>query len=448
MRLIFCLVLALAVLQVPALAQTPDTFVAFSYTSMQLPVLLYQVSSQGAVLATLANLPAGNIPQGIVVAEDNKSYRAVGYQYSAPSYTGVIFDVAPGGIVKTLVSGPPLVRPTIMVRTCDGEWLVVNQGTTTTSFDLYRLQGTQLTLLSTVQNLYAYYLALTTDEDSGQLVGRSMTLSTPRKYGYFRIDPATGTVTDFALYKQGVTTLIYYGSREPFFEGTTGAVLDMSYDSTQQGSKIFRVHPETGIMPISPSAIPAIPIDMTLAGQRTTGVRYYVLGRTLTSPYTYQIVRVKSDGTAAGASSILGFTPYLRSTLLRVGSRNLTWFMDTPPNGRSLRLSYPGEGGRQYRVAFSLAGVRPGPLLSDRREIPLIPDELTLLCLNGGVQGILENTTGFLNASGEASVKVDTNVLGSALKDVKMWAVALVLDPGASAGISHISGPILLHIKQ
>jgi len=335
-----------------------------------------------------------------------------------------------------------------MVRTCDGEWLVVNQQTTATSFDLYRLQGNKLTLLSTVQNLYAYYLALTTDEDSGQLVGRSMTLSTPRKYGYFRIDPSTGTVTDFALYKQAVTTSIYYGAKEPYFEGTTGAFLDMSYDATLRGGKLLRVHPEIGIFPISPSPISVIPADMTLADQRTKGVRYYVLGRTMTAPYTYQIIRMKSDGTVAGASNIQGFTPYLRSSLLRVGSRNLSWFMDAPPNGRSLRLSYPGEGGRQFRVAFSLAGVRPGPLLSDKREIPLVPDELTLLCLNGGIQGILENTAGFLDAFGEARVKVDTNGLGSALKGVKMWAVALVLDPGASAGVSHISGPTVLHIKQ
>jgi hypothetical protein len=61
---------------------------------------------------------------------------------------------------------------------------------------------------------------------------------------------------------------------------------------------------------------------------------------------------------------------------------------------------------------------------------------------------ILSGTVGFLDPQGRARVIVDTNGFGKALKGVRLWAVALLLDPGSPAGFSHILGPTVLNIKS
>ena len=144
----------------------------------------------------------------------------------------------------------------------------------------------------------------------------------------------------------------------------------------------------------------------------------------------------------------LSFTPYTLTPVLRVGSRHLSWFMNSAPNDRYLDLSFPGEGGYAYAVGLTFTGVRPGPLLSDGREIPLLVDQLTLISLTGGVPGVLENTLGILSAQGRARVRVNLNPFGSALKGLRIWATALVLDPQASSAVAYIEGPTLLKITQ
>ena len=68
--------------------------------------------------------------------------------------------------------------------------------------------------------------------------------------------------------------------------------------------------------------------------------------------------------------------------------------------------------------------------------------------VQGGIGTALSGTLGRLDAFGRARVVVDTNALGSALKGVRLWAVALLLDPASSAGFSHIVGPTVLNIKS
>lgn len=437
---------ALLFLMTPFLAeaQARDTFITFSYTTPQTPVVLYEVSATGTVLATVATLPSGLMPFTVVMAGDNRNYRVLAYRQS--TRTGLLLDVTPGGVVKTVVGGLPLYRPVAMVRTCDGDWILANQGYSVHDLEFYRLQGATLTTLSTVPNLLGFAMAV--DEDTGLVVVRGQDRRTSVRYGYFRVDPMTGTVTDFAIHNPAQSSSVYYGAREPVFEGTTGAFVDMVYDISASGTRLCRAHPGTGITTLSSTLFPRAPIDMAMAGQRTVDVGYYLLARTATSPYSYDITRVKPDGTRLDASPVQGFTPYQRCTLLRVGSRHLAWFMDTPPNGRSLHLDFPGEGGLVYGVGFSLTGVRPGVTLPDRRVIPLNLDTLTVISLQGGVQDILENTVDTLDAAGRARVKVDTNSLGPALRGVKMWAVAVVFDPAASSGVAYIAGPTLLHIRK
>jgi hypothetical protein len=80
--------------------------------------------------------------------------------------------------------------------------------------------------------------------------------------------------------------------------------------------------------------------------------------------------------------------------------------------------------------------------------IPLVFDSLTMLCLQGGIPGVIEGTVGTLDAFGEARVKVDTNAFGTRLAGFRFWAAAVVLDPNAPSGVSHVLGPTLLAIRR
>ena len=86
-------------------------------------------------------------------------------------------------------------------------------------------------------------------------------------------------------------------------------------------------------------------------------------------------------------------------------------------------------------------------MLPDGRVIGLFPDTLTRLSLSGGIPGILERTVGFLDLFGRAAVKVDVNPLGNAIKGLRVWACALVIDASAPSGVAAIAGPTILTIR-
>jgi len=446
MRLTLNLVAVLAVFVafVPvATAQPTENFLMYAYNSSAQTYSFLVVDASGKVLSTLASFPTGTFIYGLTMAGDNKSYRAVGYQYQAPNYNGFILDVSSGGAVTTLAAGLPLYRPMGMIRNCDGDWYVLNQGTTYNDIEILTLRGNKVTTLSRALNLYRYGHGL--DPDTGQLVVRGMTRTSPYAYGYFRIDPAKGTVTQFAVYK--TTTSTYYGAKELIYEGRSGALIDLIYDTSTMSGTMVRVHPEIGITKMPYPAMNGYGYDFVEAGQRVQTHAYYAMGRTTAAPYTYGLFRIDSTGRGQGMSS-LSFTPYSVTPVLRIGSRHLSWTVNSAPNDRYLDLSFPGEGGYNYAVGLTMTGVRPGPLLSDGRELPLVADQLTLLSLTGGVPGVLENTVGALSAQGRARVRINLNPFGSALKGLKIWATALVLDPQASSAVAYIEGPSLLRITQ
>jgi hypothetical protein len=435
------LLLLAVILQVlgPVSAQSQDTFLVSTSAKANHPWRVCRISATGAVLSTIVQLP-GFMTWTMIMAESNASYILLGYYYQS---TGAVFDLDANGVVTTIVADLPLVWPVNMVRNSDGDWILVNrQGTTYSPLEIYRLRGKTLSTLSKAPGIEAW--AFTLDEDTGQLLVRGNTGSSAAR-GYFRVDPDTGAVTQFALYGNGGSYNHMWGARTPIFEGTTGALTDAPLDNNTLTTAIVRAHPDTGIVTLAQG--PNLPLDLVVAGQRTAPVRYYLLGRSPGLPFVCSLFGLSADGRMQTWSNIRGIVPS-DSSLLRVGSRNLTWFMDTPPNGRRLHLSFPGEAGRSYLVGLSLAGARPGPRLPDGREVPLVPDHLTVLCVNGGVPGVIEDTRGALDALGRARVKVDTNGFGVALKGTRAWAVALVFDPGAPAGIAHIAGPTLLQIKQ
>jgi len=437
--ILVAVLVALVALVPGTTAQPSETFLTYTYN----PYAVIHIDATGKVLSTLASFPTGTNLYDMTMAEDNISYRLVGYQYQAPNFTGFVADLSPGGVVTTIVSGLPLYRPQGMLRNCDGDWYVLNQGTSTLNTDIYLLRGNQLSTLSVASSLYRYGSSL--DPDTGQIVVRGMTRTTPLAYGYFRIDPATGAITTFAA--SSGTVSVYYGSKRPVFEARSGAFMDLTYDTTGQASSMVRVHPEIGTTKMPYPAMSGLCYDFLAAGQRVRSHAFYAVGRTSTSPYVYGLFRIDSSGRGQGMST-LSFTPYTLTPVLRVGGRHLSWFMNAAPNDRYLDLSFPGEGGLSYAVGLTSTGVRPGPLLSDGREIPLLVDRLTLISLTGGIPGVLENTLGVLSAQGRARVRINLNPFGSALKGLRIWATALVLDPQASSAVAYIEGPTLLRISQ
>jgi hypothetical protein len=165
-------------------------------------------------------------------------------------------------------------------------------------------------------------------------------------------------------------------------------------------------------------------------------------------PQTTVLTGLMRNGSRFGSVTISGF-PSLSSRLymFRRGERHLAWTMDRRPDDRSLRVSFPGEGGRSYVAALSVTGIRPGPVLPDGRVIPLIVDGLVSQSLNGGIPGVLENTVGVLNATGEARVKVHVNRFGATLKGLRLWAATLVLDAKAPSGVAAVVGPLMVTLK-
>ena len=142
MRLIpwFAALLVLLGVSVGLFAQPQDTFVI---TTFPPPMGLARFSADGTVLGTLATFPTDFMPNGMVVAEDNQSYRAFGWMDSLPGDPPVIFDVSPQGIVTTLHLGAPLIQLEQMVRTCDDDWLLFNRHWYG-HLECYRYQGKSL----------------------------------------------------------------------------------------------------------------------------------------------------------------------------------------------------------------------------------------------------------------------------------------------------------------
>lgn len=425
-------------------AQPADSFLYFTQGLSTAPATVYQVDANGKLLATLASFPGTVYPQGIDMAGDNRSYRVLLYAFLGSTYKGAIMGVSATGAVTTIYAGAPLVRPVSMVLDSDGDWLIIDQGLTLQG-QLLRLSGTSLTPVANV-GLTTYGMAM--DLDSGQVVVRGQTRTAPLAYGYFRIDPVTGAVTGFSTSTTSIYT--FYGSHEMPFESRTGAYVDLLYSLTTRSARMVRAHPEIGMSVFPNTASLSYASDLVgahPAAAQAGGPAYHALARVSTSSASYAVFQIKADGSLAKASTIVGAAPYYRSSLTRVGSRHLAWSMVKKPNARVLSLDVPGSAGQPYVVGFSLSGVRPGPLLYDGREIPLVPDGLTELSLKGGVPGVLENTIGFLDASGRATIKVDGNAFGTGLKGRKAWAAALILDKKAPSGVRAVVGPTLLVFK-
>ncbi len=411
-------------------APSQDRFVVAGWTTST-PQPLLEMDATGTSFTTVLTFPWNFGVHEIRMADDNRSYRIFGRDTQLGPQA--ILD-ATGGVLTTVASGGPLFLAFGGVRNSDGDWYVLNR-TPLSDLTILRLRGNTLTQLSTAGKITP--IALTRDEATGQLIVRGTIIGGAS--GYFRIDPNTGTVTSLAARAANTTAT---GSVELLYDPATGGVIDGQ--RINLAAQVMLVDPTFGEVPFGAALQTHVPIGMARSGPRRHPVAYYLLThQTAGNPHVFQY---QGDGSITVTSSFP--TPIFPAAFARIGARHLAWFVNRAPNDRRLRVSFPGEGGKAYTVAFSLTGMRPGIGLPDGRTIPLVVDALTVASLAGGIPNVLQNTVGFLNAQGQAVVTVDTSRFGSALKGRKAWAVAVLLDPASPTGVAYITKPTLLEINE
>ena len=129
------------------------------------------------------------------------------------------------------------------------------------------------------------------------------------------------------------------------------------------------------------------------------------------------------------------------------GSLEVQPILKVVPNGRQIRLSFPGHGGKSYVCAIGISGIRPGIPLGDGRVINLALDSIAIASLQGALDPFLPGRIGILNASGEAVTGLDVNLLGNAVQGLSVAFQAVVLDPNAPKGIAVVAEPYVIRME-
>lgn len=154
-----------------------------------------------------------------------------------------------------------------------------------------------------------------------------------------------------------------------------------------------------------------------------------------------QIIRFDRKGTNLGIAGTTGAGSTLG--LIFDKSRNLGPELVQAPNHRRIRLSFPGDAGKAYVFVLSLRGCKPGFSLPDGRVVPLNPDNLTFTTVRFSLPPLLTGNIGVINPFDEAFVTLNLNSLGAAVKGLRLYAMAVTLDPAAPSGISQVANPLL-----
>jgi hypothetical protein len=355
-----------------------------------------------------------------------------------------LLELRPGGSVATLVTGRSLGDPHVMIHGQDSDTWIISDSRQD-HCDVLRWQGGKLTRTNTIRRLIPDGIAR--DPETGLLILHALDAKAFAT-GYFRVDPMSGAVTTIFIHPS-LPPVSYRGATRLAYAGN-GGFFDLGiYPTTQQ----MTVH----LLRVSPGRFQRVSllganldvIDLAVADGRAHPVRFRAVCNQFTALGGQLLFDIQSDGTVSKVTTIQsgGRLIHFDSPLLRIGANHLGWQLTRAPNDRLLRVSFPGEPHRPYIAAASLSGPGPGFALPDGRVVPLLVDALTLFSLVGGVPGLLENTVGILDAQGEARVRVTANRLGGAIRGVKVWFAAIVLDPAAPSGVARVHGPEIVVMR-
>jgi len=185
----------------------------------------------------------------------------------------------------------------------------------------------------------------------------------------------------------------------------------------------------------------------------------------VTIPSSLAILDVRPDRSSARSERMFATTHQLSGTfyLIDDASRSVTSLRSGGAPGQSLvpprevascrtapgqwefRLHFEGQPKQPFAMAFSLAGMRPGMVLSDGRKILLQPDVLTYLSLSGRLDPVLTGNLGVLDPDGRAVVLLDLQNAPS-LTGFNLFGLAVTLDPSAPVGLRTIADPIRIRL--
>jgi hypothetical protein len=436
--------IVLALLATSSAAQG-DHFITYTRsasTPQQANVI--EIDQTAATLRTLMTLGGDLFPRQIVMNDDNHSYRLVGND-PFHGYSGFVYDITPGGVITTVVHGPPLINPFALLRGDDGNWILFDRRSFSLT-NVYRLDGSTLNTMVSVNGLSIE--GLQWNPENGHVIARAWITPVPPydQPGYFEIDLATGLFTTLVRPPAGSNFSMQYGARKPIYRPGSGEFFDPLYDPTLLGMQLFRVAPGMLTAFTQPLFVQH-PTDFVRAGGRSYPVEYHLFTNSLSIPTIYSILQVRGDGHAVKWKTRPSSAQFdHHAPLLRIGSRHLTWFAGATATRRRLSVDFPGEGGRPYMVGVSTSGLRPALTLPDGRVIPLAIDGVTFASLGGALPGILDGAKGQLDAKGHATVILDWTALGGGVSGMRLWAVAIVIDPVAASSVAHISDPLRLQI--
>lgn len=166
--------------------------------------------------------------------------------------------------------------------------------------------------------------------------------------------------------------------------------------------------------------------------------------RELVANYSSQQYRV-ALATNAVTTITLSAYPGIQYETFREERRNIQSFR-TGTRTWDYFLSFPNAGGKGYAVALSVSGVRPGLPLGDGRWVQIYPDSVTVGTMSGALGFILKNATGFLDSQGRGVATLDLQNF-PATAGLRVWAVAVVLDPSAPRNVGAIADPTVLVVR-
>lgn len=355
--------LPLAVLLLSAALPAQPRYLVHDFASFQIPVLIRELASDGRFVRTLQALPANLLPVSVVMGADNASYR-VGATDLVRLNSGAVFDIDARGYLTTVALGGGIEWPVGQFVTDDGDWLIVNDARSRRQVEVLLLKGSRLSTLSVAQDVLCTH-SVGWDPSRDAIVALVDQLGGRRNY--VRIAPSTGRITTIAPYPTVGGYSTTYTTHTPLVDVENDRVVDALY--AYNATLLLRLDPGFNrLTTIARSPAWWAPTGLAKAGGAAFPAHYTLLMRNLPISTTLNLTHIRGDGVSVRSALV----PTARglsvsSSLTRVESRPLRWFVQTPPNGRYLVLNVPSRPAQPFVVLLSLSGVRPGFVLPDGR---------------------------------------------------------------------------------
>jgi hypothetical protein len=423
--------LVLIMLSAVARAQPYETpLLALGSGHPYAPVNLYEVDPLGNAVVR-HSFGLSHVPSSFTHHHDN---RTLALHDTNPDAV-VLFDPDIQTVTGTLHSGLPLGNVSTVRPHSSGGYLVADTPSGTGSFigasvRLVLADGSGVQTLFSQPGWDAHVKAVAEDLVTGEILAGILRIGPGTAPSLIRIAPGTGAYTTLDPTPRNITAVVQ--------DHRDGAVIYGAYDGG-----IFRRAPDGTISTLIPAANPWGITASSLAFDRAAGHGILVAGGSGRiariafdpgGPASVVVVHQASLPVGLPAVRDLGFARERNVIPRRTG--NLQW---------TFQLSFPGEQGRPYALAFSLTGFTPGIPLGER-TIPLEPDPVFFASLSGALVPFLRENVGTLDQDGHAVATLDLSSVAAVSAGTRVWMAAATVDPAAPHGIRTISKPVILVI--